>query len=61
MVLIIGNLFRFYIPSSELFKQKFDGMIITGAPVEQLEFEQVDYWKELCEIMDYAKESHAAL
>ena len=33
---------KFYIPSSELFKQKFDGMIITGAPVEQLEFEAVD-------------------
>ncbi len=48
---------KFYIPSSELFKQKFDGMIITGAPVEQLEFEEVDYWKELCEIMDYAKEN----
>ncbi len=45
---------RFYIPSSELFKQKFDGMIITGAPVEQMEFEEVDYWKELCTIMDYA-------
>ena len=48
---------KFYIPSSELFKQKFDGMIITGAPVEQLEFEQVDYWKELCEIMDYARKN----
>ena len=48
---------KFYIPSSEIFKQKYDGMIITGAPVEQLEFEQVDYWKELCEIMDYAKEN----
>ena len=36
------------------FKQKFDGMIITGAPVEQMEFEEVDYWKELCTIMDYA-------
>ena len=46
---------RFYIPSTEIFKQKFDGMIITGAPVEQLEFEEVDYWKELCSIMDYAK------
>lgn len=48
---------KFYIPSSELFKQKYDGMIITGAPVEQLEFEQVDYWDELCKIMDYAKEN----
>ena len=38
---------KFYIPSSELFSRKFDGMIITGAPVEQLEFESVDYWDEL--------------
>ncbi|MCQ2591457.1 MAG: homoserine O-succinyltransferase [Treponema sp.] len=48
---------RFYIPSSELFKQRFDGMIITGAPVEQLDFEEVDYWEELCQIMDYAKKN----
>ena len=48
---------KFYIPSSKLFKQKFDGMIITGAPVEQIPFEDVDYWKELCSIMDYAKEN----
>lgn len=48
---------KFYIPSSELFSRKFDGMIITGAPVEQLEFESVDYWDELCKIMDYAKEN----
>ena len=48
---------KFYIPSSRLFKQKFDGMIITGAPVEQIPFEDVDYWKELCSIMDYAKEN----
>lgn len=48
---------KFYIPSSALFTQKFDGLIITGAPVEHLPFEEVDYWKELCEIMDYAKEN----
>lgn len=48
---------KFYIPSSELFSRKFDGMIITGAPVEQLEFESVDYWNELCKIMDYAREN----
>ncbi|MDD7270128.1 MAG: homoserine O-succinyltransferase [Treponema sp.] len=48
---------KFYIPSSKLFKKKFDGMIITGAPVEQIPFEDVDYWKELCSIMDYAKEN----
>lgn len=48
---------KFYIPSSEIFNQKFDGMIITGAPVEQLPFESVDYWKELCSIMDYARKN----
>lgn len=48
---------RFYISSSELFEQKFDGMIITGAPVEQIDFEQVDYWNELCKIMDYARKN----
>ena len=35
--------------------EKFDGMIITGAPVEHLDFEQVDYWPELCEIMAWSK------
>ena len=48
---------RFYIPSSDLYKQKFDGMIITGAAVEQIPFEDVDYWEELCSIMDYAKKN----
>lgn len=48
---------KFYIPSSKVFTQKFDGMIITGAPVEQIEFEKVDYWKEICEIMDYAEKN----
>lgn len=48
---------KFYISSSELMKKKFDGMIITGAPVEQLDFEEVDYWKELCDIMDYARKN----
>lgn len=46
---------RFYIPSGEFFKHRYDGLIITGAPVEQIPFEQVDYWKELCEIMDWSK------
>lgn len=48
---------KFYIPSSDIFTQKFDGMIITGAPVEQLSFEAVDYWNELCSIMDYARKN----
>lgn len=51
------HLDRFYIPSSEIFHKKFDGMIITGAPVEQMPFEQVDYWNDLCRIMDYAKKN----
>ncbi len=49
------HLEKFYINSSDVFKHKFDGMIITGAPVEQLPFEDVDYWNDLCKIMDYAK------
>ena len=51
------HLEKFYIPSSEIFKHKYDGMIITGAPVEQMPFENVDYWEELCKIMDYAKQN----
>jgi len=35
--------------------EKYDGLIITGAPVEQMDFEQVDYWPELCQIMDWAE------
>ena len=50
-----GYLNKFYIPSSDLLKHKYDGMIITGAPVELLDFEAVDYWNELCSIMDYAR------
>jgi homoserine O-succinyltransferase len=37
--------------------QKFDGLIITGAPVEQMDFEEVDYWPELTEIMDWAEKN----
>lgn len=35
--------------------KKFDGMIVTGAPVEMMDFEEVDYWDELCKIFDWAK------
>ncbi len=51
------HLERFYIPSKDVLKSRYDGMIITGAPVEQLPFEQVDYWSELCDIMDFAREN----
>lgn len=44
----------FYRIFSELRNEKFDGLIITGAPVEQIEFEEVEYWKEMEEIMDWA-------
>ncbi|MCM3766644.1 homoserine O-succinyltransferase [Neobacillus niacini] len=47
------HLEQFYTTFSEVKHQKFDGMIITGAPVELLEFEQVKYWAELMEIMDW--------
>ena len=53
----LDHLEKFYITSKEVFKSRYDGMIITGAPVEQLEFEKIDYWSELCDIMDYAKEN----
>ncbi|QAT42173.1 homoserine O-acetyltransferase MetA [Aminipila luticellarii] len=45
----------FYKTLDEIKDQRFDGMIITGAPVETLPFEEVDYWKELCEIFEFSK------
>ncbi len=51
------HLQKFYINSKDILTQRFDGMIITGAPVEQIPFEEVDYWDELKTIMDYAKEN----
>lgn len=51
----IQHLNRFYNTFGELKNRKFDGLIITGAPVEQIPFEEVDYWPELCEIMDWTK------
>ncbi len=50
------HLQKFYINSKQVLSQRFDGMIITGAPVEQIPFEDVDYWDELTAIMEYAKE-----
>ncbi len=48
---------KFYKPFSKICEKKFDGMIITGAPVETLPFEDVQYWKELTTIMDFAKKN----
>ena len=49
------HLLSFYKSFDELKDRKFDGMVITGAPVEKLEFEDVDYWPELCRIMEWSK------
>lgn len=50
-----SHLNKFYLPFKEIKKQRFDGFIITGAPVEQMPFEEVDYWEELKEIMEWTK------
>ena len=49
------HLLTFYKTFEELKDRKFDGMVITGAPVEQMDFEDVDYWGELCRIMEWSK------
>ena len=50
-----SHLNKFYLPFNEVKDQKFDGFIITGAPVEQMPFEEVDYWEELTQIMEWTK------
>ena len=54
----IQHLNQFYKTFDELKNNKYDGLIITGAPVEQIPFEEVDYWKEMCEIFEWSK-THA--
>ena len=49
------HLLAFYKTFDEIKDRKFDGMVITGAPVELMEFEDVDYWEELCQIMEWSK------
>jgi len=48
------HLFQFYKTFDEIRTRNFDGMIITGAPIEQMPFENVEYWDELCEIMEWS-------
>lgn len=50
-----NHLSSFYRTFDEIKDSFYDGLIITGAPVEHLEFEQVDYWQELCKIMEWSK------
>lgn len=49
------HLVNFYGTFDDFKNEKFDGMIITGAPVEQIPFEEVDYWDELCKVMEWSK------
>jgi len=50
-----SHLNKFYVPFSEIRGKNYDGMIITGAPVEMMEFEEVNYWEELTMIMEWSK------
>ena len=52
-----AHLEAFYKTFDEVKNNRYDGMIITGAPIEDLDYEDVDYWDELCRIMDYTKEN----
>lgn len=49
------HMLAFYKTFDEVKNNKYDGMIITGAPVEKMEFEEVEYWDELCQIMEWSK------
>ena len=51
----MNHLNKFYNTFDELKTRRFDGFMITGAPVEQIAYEEVDYWEELCEIMEWSK------
>lgn len=52
-----NHLNRFYSTFDDIRDKRLDGLIITGAPLENMTFEEVDYWEELCEIMDWAEEN----
>lgn len=51
----ISHMSNFYTTFDKIKNERYDGMIITGAPVEHLEFEEVDYWKEISDIMEWSK------
>lgn len=53
----MNHLNKFYNTFDELKDNKYDGFMITGAPVEQISFSEVDYWDELCEIMSWSKKN----
>lgn len=51
----MSHLNKFYLTFGDVKDQRFDGLIITGAPVELMEYEEVDYWEEVCTIMEWSK------
>jgi len=51
------HLLKFYKTFDDVKDSRFDGLIVTGAPVELLNFEEVDYWEELCAVFDWAREN----
>ena len=53
----MNHLNQFYHTFDELKGKRYDGLMITGAPVEQIAFHEVDYWDELCEIMEWSKKN----
>ena len=56
----MSHLNKFYETFSDVKRRYFDGLIITGAPVEQMEYEEVDYWQEICQVFEWTK-SHVTL
>ena len=50
-----SHLMQFYYTFEQLKERRFDGLIITGAPVEKMEYEEVDYWPELCEVFAWSR------
>ncbi|MDY4128538.1 homoserine O-succinyltransferase [Peptostreptococcus porci] len=51
------HLEKFYVSLDDIRDKKYDAMIITGAPVEEISYEEVDYWKEMTEILDFARKN----
>ena len=49
------HMLKFYVTFNQIKDRNYDGMVITGAPVEQMPFEEVEYWEELCRIMEWSK------
>lgn len=50
-----NHLNKFYVTFDQIKENKYDGLILTGAPLENITFEEVDYWDEMCQIMDWAE------